>query len=215
MASHLTDEQLREAYLRAVAARRDPRRTACPTPDALLAAVRREGSEDRRLLVFDHAMGCADCRGDLELLRAIEASRRADVARSVESRQWRAPLYILLAASVVFLAALALWKRPQHAAPDDVFRGNGPAVVAIAPSADTTVAGGPLTFSWHAFPGARRYAVEILTAQGGVAAVRETTDTSATLGDLRFDPGDYTWWVRARLDGAEVRSSARRLRIGR
>ena len=215
MASHLTDDQLRELYARAVAARRDPERAACPAPEALLAAVRREGPEQRRLVVLDHAMACADCRQDLELLRAIEASRRAEAGSSVQSRRWLAPLYIALAASVALFATLALWQRSQRTTASDVLRGSGSEVVAIAPLPDAAVTARSLAFTWHAVPGARRYVVEVLTAQGAVGASRETTDTTATLGDARLGAGEYSWWVRAKLDGGEIRSAARRLRLER
>ena len=215
MASELSDEQLRELYARATAARRDPGRVACPTPDALLAAVRREGSEQRRLAVIDHAMSCADCRQDFELLRAIEASRRADAGAEVAHIRWRRPLGVALAASVALVAALTVWQRSERAGAPDVLRGNGPAVATVAPLPDATLAAGPLAFTWHAVPGARRYVVELLNAQGAVSASRETTDTTATLGDARLVAGEYTWWVRAQLDGGENRSAARRLRIDR
>ena len=215
MATHLTDEQLRELYARAVAARRDPRRAACPDPDALHAAVRHEGSEQRRLVVLDHAMACPDCRQDLELLRAIETSRRAEAGAAVQGRRWAAPLYIMLAASVALFAALTVWQRSQRTTASDVLRGNGPGVATIAPLPDATVAGGPLAFTWHAVPGARRYVVELLTAEGAVSASRETTDTTVTLGDPGIGAGEYTWWVRAQLDGGESRSPARHLRVER
>ena len=215
MAPHLTDEQLRERYARAVAASRDSHRAACPTPEALLAAVRREGAEQRRLTVLDHALGCADCRQDLELLRAIEASRRADPGTRVESRRWAAPLYIVLAASVALVAALTVWERSQRTTAADVLRGSGAAVAAIAPLPDATVADRPLAFTWHAVPGARRYVLEVLTAQGAVSVTRTTTDTVFTFGDPALGTGEYTWWVRAQLDGGEIRSAARHLRIER
>ena len=215
MATHLTDEQLRELYARAVAARRDPRRAACPAPEALLAAVRHEGPEQRRLVVLDHAMACADCRQDLELLRAIETSRRAEAGAAVQGRRWASPLYIMLAASVALFATLTVWQRSQRTTASDVLRGNGPGVATIAPLPDATVAAGPLAFTWHAVPGARRYVVELVTAGGAVSASRETTDTTATLGDARLGAGEYTWWVRAQLDGGESRSPARRVRVER
>ena len=215
MASQLTDEQLRELYARVGATGRDPRRAACPAPDALLAAVRREGAEQRRLVVLDHAMGCADCRQDLELLRAIETSRRTEAGAAVQTRRWAAPLYVLLAASVALFAALTVWQRSQRTTSSDVLRGNEAAVATIAPLPDATVAGGPVAFTWHAVPGARRYVVELLTGQGAVSASRETTDTTATLGDARLGAGDYTWWVRAQLDGGETRSAARRIHVQR
>ena len=215
MASQLTDEQLRELYARVVAARRDPQRAACPAPDALRAAGRREGAEQRRLVVLDHAMGCADCRQDLELLRAIETSRRTDAGTAVQTRRWVTPFYVMLAASFALVAALTVWERSQRTAASDVLRGSDAAVATIAPLPDATVAGGPLAFTWHAVPGARRYVVELLTAEGGVRASRKTTDTTATLGDPRLAAGDYTWWVRAQLDGGESRSTARHIRVER
>ena len=215
MAAHLTDEQLRELYARATARRRDARRAACPTPDALLAAVRREGPEQQRLEVLDHALGCGDCRQDLELLRAIEASRRAEAGTAIQSRRWSAPLYIMLAASVALVAALTVWQRSQRTTASDVLRGSGPEVSAIAPLPGARAAAGPLVFTWHAVPGARRYVVELLSAKGTVAAARETADTTATLGGAALATGDYTWWVRAQLDGGESRSPARRLRVER
>ena len=215
MASDLNDDRLRELYARATAARRDPQRAACPTPDALLAAVRREGSEQRRLEVSDHSMSCADCRQDFELLRAIEAGRRADAGAEVAHIRWRRPLGIALAASVALFAAITVWQWSQGTTGSDVMRGERYGIASIAPRPDTTVTAGPIAFTWHVLPGTRRYVVELLDAQGVVNASRETTDTTATLGDARLPAGDYTWWVRAELNGAEARSPARHLRVER
>ena len=121
----------------------------------------------------------------------------------------------MLAASVALFATLTVWQRSQRSTPSDVLRGNGPGVATIAPLPDATVAAGPLAFTWHAVPGARRYVVELVTAGGAVSASRETTDTTATLGDARLGAGEYTWWVRAQLDGGESRSPARRVRVER
>jgi hypothetical protein len=133
----------------------------------------------------------------------------------VQGRRWAAPLYIMLAASVALFAALTVWQRSQHTTAGEVLRGNEPGVATIAPLPDARVAGGPLAFTWHPVPGARRYVVELLTAQGAVSITRETTDTTVTLCDARLAAGDYTWWIRAQLDGGESRSVARRLRVER
>ena len=70
----MSDEGLREAYQRALATRAPRELAVCPAPEAILALVRREGSEDERLSVLDHAMACPACRQEFELLRAIEGA---------------------------------------------------------------------------------------------------------------------------------------------
>lgn len=215
----MSDDKLRALYARATEARRDPHRAACPTPDALLALVRREGSERERLEVLDHAMGCPDCRRDFELLRAIEAGRRADAGAAVEHIRWRRPIGVTLAAALAaalaIFAVLGPWRdREGGSVPPEVFRGGSLDVRAIAPAAGASGAG-PFVFSWHSVPGTRRYLLEVLTPAGALRASRETTDTSLTLGRAELGAGDYRWSVRAQLDGGERRSPARRLRVER
>ena len=220
MASPLTDEQLRELYLRATEARRDPRRADCPSPDALLALVRREGSEARRLEALDHAMTCPECRKDFELLRSIEGGRRADAGVSVEHIRWRRPLGVALAAAlaatIAFVAVLGPWRSARlGSSQSDVLRGDATGVVATAPLDGASMGSDTLTFAWHPVPGTRRYVLELLTQGGTVSLARETPDTTATLSASQLGPGDYRWWVRAQLDGGERRSSPRRLHVGR
>ena len=82
----IDDELLRTAY--AVHLRRDADRveaSVCPSPEALLALVRREGAEADRLAVLDHVMSCAHCRAEFDLLRAVlalepDATRGTDAA---------------------------------------------------------------------------------------------------------------------------------------
>ena len=215
MASELTDERLREIYARAVEARRDPARASCPSPDALLALVRREGTEETRLATLDHAMSCPDCRRDFELLRAIEAGRRADADAGVRHIRWRRPLGVALAtalaAALALFAVLGPWQRSR---PGDVSRGGSAEVAVISPAADASTSA-PVTFTWHPVPGARSYVLEVLTPGGSVRASRETSDTAVTLAGPELGAGDYRWSVRARLDGGERRSVARRLRLDR
>ena len=215
MASELSDERLREIYARAVEARHDPARADCPTPDALLALVRREGGESTRLALLDHAMACPDCRRDFELLRAIEAGRRADADAGVRHIRWRRPIGVALvtalAAALAFFAVLGPWQR--RSARSDVYRGGATEAVAVAPLDGATIAAGSPTFVWHAVRGARGYVLEVVTPGGALVAARETTDTSAA--PVTLPAGDYRWWVRARLDGGERRSVSRRLRVTR
>ena len=214
MASELTDERLRELYSRAVQARRDPARASCPSPDALLALARREGSEQDRLTVLDHAMACPACRADFELLRSIETARRVDADAGARHIRWRRPvgvaLVTALAAALALFAVLGPWQRSRAR---DVYRGSADVEV-ISPPADASGTG-PFTFVWHPVPGARRYVLEVLTPDGSLRATTETTDTTVTLGGAVLGTGDYRWSVRARLDGGEQRSPARRLRVGR
>src|SRR5215472_11834385 len=70
----VTDEALREAYQRALDARRVSGREPCVAPEAMLSLLRREGSEEGRLETLDHVMGCGACRSEFELLRSIEVA---------------------------------------------------------------------------------------------------------------------------------------------
>jgi hypothetical protein len=213
----MTDDQLRDLYARAT---RNPAasRAACPSPDALLAVARREGPELERVEMLDHVMSCADCRRDFELLRAIEGGRRAEAAEAAGWIRWRRPisagLITALAASVAFAAVLG----PRHdwwrgGGASDVMRNAAADVVLLAPAPDVAVHSGSLTFTWRALAGARGYTLEVVSPDGGTVASRQTTDTTASLGEARLAPGEYRWWVRAQLAGGELRSPSRPLRV--
>ena len=215
----MTDDQLREVYARATAARKDPRRANCPAPEALAALAGRDGPEQQRLETLDHVMSCADCRQDFELLRAIEHGRRDETGAAVRRIHWRRPLSIslvtALAAGLAIVAVLNpnLSMRRQSA---DVTRGTTGGAALLAPAADTIVtvpSAGELAFVWRPMPGARRYTLEVLTADGAVRAVRETTDTTAVIPGSQLGAGDLRWAVRAQTDGGELRSTTRRLRV--
>ena len=214
----MTDEQFRVLYGRATS-HHDPRRADCPSPDALLAIVRREGPELERVEMLDHVMSCPDCRRDFELLRAIERGQRVEGRRAAEWIRWRRPigagLITALAASLAFAAILGSrhdWWRGVGAS--DVMRDLPADVVILSPPADALVRPGALAFTWRAVPDARGYTLELLRPDGTTLASRQTTDTTVTLADVRLAPGEYRWWVRARLAGGERRSQARRLRVG-
>lgn len=214
----MTDEQLRELYGRAIAAHNDARRLACPSPDALLAVARREGPESERVQTLDHVMSCPVCRKDFELLRAIERGQRIEAREGAKRIRLQRPIGVALitglAATLVFAAVIGPrneWWRGRS----DVVRDAAADVVALSPASGAELSSGPIDFSWRAVPGARSYLLELLTPDGATLATRRTTDTTVTMTDVRLAPGDYRWWVSARLDGGERRSPARRLRITR
>ena len=213
----MMDENLRAAYGPLVR-RGGPHGAACPSVEALVAAVRREGPEEQRLATVNQALRCPACRRELELLRSVE--RAADEADRADARpvlRFRRPRIATLALAAMLLIAVGVGvgRRPwDRGAADDVVRAPAGGVVLLAP-ADGAALTPPPTLAWRAVPGARRYVVEVVTEGGAVALRAPTTDTvlaaSATSGIV---PGEYRWAVRAQLTGGvELRSDARRLRI--
>ena len=94
-------------------------------------------------------------------------------------------------------------------------RGGAPQVVVVAPADGAVVGAGAPAFVWRPVPGARRYVLEVFSADGTIGAtLSPTTDTTAILGG-GMPPGDYRWTVRADMDGGTLRSPARRLRFTR
>ena len=211
-----SDAQLRESYERAVRAR-DPRtRDSCVAPEALLAVVRGEEREAKRLATLDHALACIACREELELLRAIEKAGGVRARVAVEGIGWRRHAWIAVAASALLAVALAQGRGLFDGGAPDAMRGAGPEVVTIAPAGDAVIArDGELSFAWHSVPGATGYTLELLAPEGDVALTRQTRDTTLV---LRLAPplaaGAYQWWLRAHdADGAERQSALRRIRV--
>ena len=209
----VNDQQLREIYS-GIMTSRARRSTPCPAPEAILTLVRREGDEDARLATLDHVMTCAECRGEMDLLRSIETAGAeltgAEAAKAARParRSWLIPA--TLAASVVL--ALALGRLMLPGVPEDevVRSGSDGGVTLLAPPPELP-AGSPVEFAWHPIPGATRYRLEVLTGGGEVALEAETADTTMTLQSAAtLAPGDYQWWVGA---GPEVRSRLRPLRL--
>ena len=77
----MKDEALREAYQRVLDARRVGGREPCVAPEAMLALLRREGTEEHRLEALDHVMRCGACRSEFELLATLMASPRQVFSR--------------------------------------------------------------------------------------------------------------------------------------
>jgi len=208
----LTDERLRALYQRALATRGE--RTGCVEPEAILAVVRREGAEDRRLATLDHVMGCRACRGELDLLRSIEsanAEAKAEAKRATPRWRWGWAAPIAMAASFSLVVAVA-YKLTRGGVVVVVERGGGQVVDLLSPPADIE-ATAPVVFVWKPVSGALRYDLEVLDEQGKVVFA-ETTEKPLVKLDRRLPPGTYRWWVRAAVGADEPRASdMRRLRI--
>jgi len=213
----VSDESLREAYQRALDARRVSGREACPSPEAMLSLLRREGTEEQRLETLDHVMGCGACRPELELLRSIEqvgaSAETTERARTVLGipRRFAGPL--ALAASLILVVAVGQRLRSPEA--PDVERGRMDGVTLLGPP--TEIAPGmPATFAWKPVPDASSYELEVFDENGHLVWGARTSHTSVTMSDpLVTTPGKhYRWWVRATTEsGTQRASTVRSLRI--
>ena len=230
----MTESRLRELYEQALAARGAGARERCVTPEAMLALVRREGSEDERLATLDHVMACAACSRELELLRAIERagaeSGAADAVTPAAEREatadvvpirprarptWQRFVPLALAASLLLAIGVGVLQRDGGPGVEDVVRGDVVGVTLLAPAAEVA-RGAPVTFAWRPVPDAVRYELELLDATGTVVYSATTGDTTAMMGDARrLEPGgEYRWWVRGVDAGGAQRASAmRHLRV--
>lgn len=203
----MTGEDLVRLYRRGTAAREARGRDGCVSPEALLAVVEKRGAEDERLRAINHAMACAECAEELELLRAT---------RVVRDRARVPNIAFALAASVLLAAGLGFYTlgRQQAERPnDDVTRGMAGEVQLISPTATAAAID---TLLWHAVTGATSYVLELRSDDGQVLTRGTTTDTAFALPDrVRTTRGSVVYWtVSARLtDGTEVRSAAQRVRL--
>jgi hypothetical protein len=210
----VNEERLREVYAGVMASRgaMAGRTVACPSPEAVLALVRREGSESSRLATLDHVMSCAECRSEFDLLRSIElAGAAAGAAARPGRRSWLVPA--ALAASVLLAVVIGRLALPTAPESEVVRSGADGGVTLVAPPPESP-AGSPILFAWHPIPGAARYRLEVLTSDGEVALEAEIADTAITLqGAAGLAPGDYKWWVGASSAGTDARSALRPLRL--
>ncbi|HXY31573.1 MAG TPA: hypothetical protein VEI06_12755 [Gemmatimonadaceae bacterium] len=204
-----TDQELRDAY-QLVAGRSAA--VPCPAPERIAALAAGEGSETERLATLEHAMQCAMCRKELDLLRAAaQGAEEAAPARTFLPR-WAA-----LAASVLIalgVGALA-WRVIPRAPGADVLRGGAPTFAIVQPAADARVTP-PVALRWRSVPGATSYTVELLSGAGGLVSSWTTSDTSAAVPDsVHLDSGaTYGAWVRAELPNrVEISSPVERFTV--
>jgi len=166
MNERFEDDDLRAAYAPRLS-ERAAHGLGCPSPDALLAAVRGEGPEAERLQVLDHALRCAACRPELALLQSVSGA--GERSRGVVALSWfrrrLAPLAI--AASLLVVAGMFGVDQWRKRTGDEITRSPGgegePALIAPGNQAETAAT---LTFVWHPVAGALRYTLE-LTGTGG------------------------------------------------
>ena len=210
----MTDEELRQAYARAMSASRPATRTACPGPDELLALARREGPEPARLATLDHAMACESCQQELELLRAIAAAERRETNHGRATR-WRAPVAIALAASALLAIGLGPGRAWLGGRQADTMRGGPAPVTLLHPETAASIAGDSIVLTWRGVAGATRYAVELLDGEGNTVVRTTTSDTTAIVPWAEIPPGDYRWWVVAELPGGQQRSELRPITLQR
>lgn len=218
----MNEERLREIYSGVMASRaaKAGRTTACPSPEAVLALVRREDTEDSRLATLDHVMSCAECRSEFDLLRSIElagaeAGAEAGTEASADSRPGRRSWFVpaALAASVLFAVMIGRLALPTVPGDEVVRSGPDGGVTLLAPPPEAP-AGSPVRFAWHPIPGASRYRLEVLTTDGQLALEAETADTAITLQSVEgLASGDYQWWVDATSASTTARSALRPLRL--
>jgi hypothetical protein len=203
--------RLEELYGRAMKRRKDAA-GGCVSPEELLALVRSQGSERRRLEVLDHVMGCEACHREFELLRAFElAGARTAESVSVRSigRRWQ-PL--ALAASIVLALGLGLMARNRYQSSNET-RAGGHGLVLLAPATEIAPSNS-ITFAWRPLPGADRYRLELMDSKGAVLFSQLTVDTVLAISGDRLAPGKaYSWWVRDATPGAQLASGLRPLRI--
>jgi hypothetical protein len=201
MMSDFSDERLRALYSAHAANAPD---TPHPDPDQLADAALGRGAEPARLAVFDHALSCAACRRELDVLRAT-----SDAGRLVQRhhRTIRACLAIA-AVIVVAIAVPSIMRRSvrqfRPAEPSDTERGattdTAPRAIGIIGPAGTIAPGARPLFVWHRAPGAASYLLEIVNDSGLVVDRSRTPDTTLPWPALPAG-GRYRWRVIATETG--------------
>jgi hypothetical protein len=201
----MNDDALRAAYRELLEAPREGR-SGCPPPETLEALAARRGPEAARLATLNHAMSCADCRRELELLWAV--------ARAAPPPARISPAFALAAVLMLSVGAVLLWQ--SLSAPGlDTLRGPDSGVALVEPAADARIPG-TARFVWRSMTDAESYRLEVSTASGELAGAWTTTDTIFTLPANRLAPADsaYRWRVVAELrGGGTVPSGFRRLTL--
>jgi hypothetical protein len=214
------DAALRDAYRELTAARAPRERDACPSPDALLAVVEKQGGEALRLATLDHVMSCAACRRDFDLLRTAAASANEanageasglHVVRGSVSASRRLPWRSLAVAAglIVAVGVGTLTWRPGT--PPPLLRGDAHTVVLLSPEEQ---ADGSALLRWQAVPGAVAYRVEVFAPDGRTVVADTVSDSTFVLSAAASagDAEQLRWMVTAlHGDGHEVRSRAERV----
>lgn len=222
----MSDDKLRAIYNARVTASAPADRTNCPTPEQLqLLTESGKGGSASNIALLDHVFGCAYCRPEFALLRAVQfESEDADTsqrARTKARNRWLTGPRLALAAGVLVAIAIGgeSLRRMSGDAPQDVLRsapGDASDVVLVAPARDAVLSV-DAPFVWRKVTGAVTYEVQLLDTTGVVIATHVTSDTvfspaaddRAKLASAKV----FDWYVSARrADGNERRSSIARAR---
>ena len=201
----MNDDVLRTAYAHVLAARAPNSRRECPTPEALLAVVKHRGSEAERHATLDHVSRCFECRRDLDLLRAVQATR-VPVARRLSTLAAAAAILVLGVPLISYymLRPAAPHPEPERAAGD---------VSLVSPRGDMRAVQ-PIGFVWRRVESADQYDVTVVGDDGSTIARETTRDTSVLVHAALSGGRDYYWSVVAHLaNGGERRSEPLRFRF--
>lgn len=205
----IDDGELRHAYDELLRTGRPRDRAACPSPEALLALVEREGPESVRLETLDHVMSCSPCRRDFDLLRtATDSATRALAERGVHSIGGRRHLPwrpIAVAAGIVVAVGIGLLSREMRPT-TPLLRGSEHTVSLLAPESRPD---GSMLLRWRRLPDAARYHVELFTPSGRMVAGATLAESSYVVapGVVKAAGDSLRWMVTAiRADGSEARS---------
>ena len=201
------DDRLRLAYGASLEGRRVAS-TAHPEPEALVAVVERAGTEATRLEVLDHVMSCAECRYDLDLVRASLTA-----AEKPKQRTWfRSPSVGLMAIAATLLLAAGVKLFTNRGA--DVDAGpvlRGASAVSTYPARWRS--SGDATLAWRPTADAASYRLEVIDEAGAAVVDSTMRDTTLVISEsaLRNRRG-LSWSVTATLgDGSSVSSLPIRL----
>jgi hypothetical protein len=203
-------ERLGRLYRQRVAARGAPDDSSCVSPEAILALVRREGSEAERLATLEHVMSCSACHREYEWLSAVDraAVESGGVPAAATRGFWWPARPLALAASLLLAVGLGLLVQRAILRTPEPQRGGAGDIVLLAPPPDAAPTG-PITFAWRPLPEASGYVLEVQRPDGSVAFTDTTRDTTAILAEPGgvLPEAEYRWWVREETDGAEPRAS--------
>lgn len=212
----MNDDELRRSYaaLRHERARRPV--SERPSAETMRQALDGELSDAERETVLNQALA-SGASAELAMLQSVQVA--VGMASRVESpstaptttRRWWP---VAAAAALVLAVGVPIAIRaPDNAEPIRFRAGANAATARLMTPANGAVLVADQRFVWSAVPGATRYTLELLDANGGTVAEVVTKDTavaiaaSITGADRARTTG---WWVTATTrDGRRVRSELR------
>ncbi|MEO7997366.1 MAG: hypothetical protein ABI852_07970 [Gemmatimonadaceae bacterium] len=223
----MSDDKLRAAFNTHVANNAPSDRSACPSPEQLQTlAESGQGSNSTNLKMLDHVFGCAYCRADFALLRAVHTGVQS--AQQADGYSTRKPSLVgrfsapRIAIAATLLLAIGIGGESFRRSRAAVVRGDGgdtTDVVVVSPAAASVIAP-DAAFVWHKVAGAVTYEVQLLDTTGVVIASHISADTvfnsSADARARIAAVPALDWFVSARRDdGNERRSAMIRVQVKR